>query len=294
MKSNPLNEARAVLAAPSGRVNLFLKNLLFITIIIIHVMIAVPVLGGHSGKHNSSPANTNHLIKDTQYSNVMAVIDGDTIEIEGKKRVRYLGIDTPEAGQPFYKEAKNKNKELVLGKIVRLEICKAEPTDKHGRQLAYVYIGQTMANAELLKSGYARLLNISPCGAEKAEEFRKYQKEAMDKKIGLWGERKQIITKDFISASDAIRFINEKKAIYGMVVGVRQGRKAIFLDMGNTAKVGLRVVIFNQDKKNFEDDGINPLTYYKAKEVVVYGKLKMYKGTPEVVIGSPSHIEVWQ
>ncbi|MBI5049008.1 MAG: thermonuclease family protein [Deltaproteobacteria bacterium] len=294
MKSNPFDEARAVLAVPCNRVNLLLKNLFSITIIIIHAIIAAPVLGGHSDKHNSSPANTNPLIKDIQHSHVVAVIDGDTIEIGGKKRIRYVGIDTPEAGQPFYEEAKNRNKELVLGKIVRLEICKAEPTDKHGRQLAYVYIGQTMANAELLKGGYARLLNIPPCGVEKTEEFRKYQKEAMEKKVGLWGERRQVITKDFIPASDAIRFINEKKAIYGMVVGVRQGRKAIFQDMGNTAKVGLRVVIFNQDKKNFEDAGINPLTHYQTKEVVIYGKVKMYKGTPEVVIGSPSHIEVWQ
>jgi len=27
--------------------------------------------------------------------------------------------------------------------------------------------------------------------------------------------------------------------------------------------------------------------------VIVYGKIKMYQGAPEVVIGSPSQIEVW-
>ena len=177
---------------------------------------------------------------------------------------------------------------------MKLEICKAEPTDKYGRLLAYVSIDKTMANIELLKSGYARILTIPPCGIEKAEEFRRYQKEAMGKKIGLWSKRSHVMAKDFIHASDARRAIDDRKAIYGRVVDVRQGRKAIFLDIGNAAKVGLRVVIFNQDKKNFEDDRINPLTHYQGKEVVVYGNIKMYKGMPEVVIGSPSQIEVWQ
>lgn len=228
-----------------------------------------------------------------KYSSVIAVIDGDTIEIEDGRRVRYLGIDTPEIGQPFYEEAKNKNRDLVFGKTVGLEICKAEPTDKYGRLLAYVSAGKTMANGELLKGGYARILIIPPCGADRAEEFRHYQKEAMEKKAGLWGKRKPVITKDFIPASDAVRFIDERKAIYGRAINVRQGKKAIFLEIGNAVKAGLRVVIFSKDKKNFEDDGINPLTYYPGKEVVIYGKIKLYKGSPEVVIGSPSQIELW-
>ncbi|MBI2013103.1 MAG: thermonuclease family protein, partial [Candidatus Colwellbacteria bacterium] len=50
---------------------------------------------------------------------VTRVIDGDTVEIKGGKRVRYLGIDTPETVDPrrpvecFGHEASEKNKELV-------------------------------------------------------------------------------------------------------------------------------------------------------------------------------------
>ncbi|MEK7841033.1 MAG: hypothetical protein AAB197_00030, partial [Deltaproteobacteria bacterium] len=90
-----------------------------------------------------------------------------------------------------------------------------------------------------------------------------------------------------------VRFIDERKAIYGKVMGVREGKNAIFIEIGNTAKIDLRVVIFQQDKKNFKDDRIDPLTHYQGKKVVVYGKIKMYKGSLEVIIGSPSQIEVW-
>lgn len=263
----------------------FLKNPSFILVTII-LLIADSFTGECSAQQK-----TPNVVRVTK---VAAVIDGDTIEIEGGQRVRYLGIDTPEIGQPFYEEARNKNKELVLGKNVRLEVCKSEPRDKYGRLLAYVYVNQAMVNKEILISGYARILIIPPCGIEKAEEFRQYQKAAMEKKLGLWGRKTQvIITKDFIPASDAVRFIDERKAIYGKVMEVREGRSAIFIEIGNTAKTGLRVVIFKQDETNFRDNGIAPVTYYQGKKVVVYGKIKMYKGKIEVIVGSPSQIEVW-
>ncbi len=36
---------------------------------------------------------------------VVRVVDGDTIWTEGGEQVRYIGIDTPETGESFYKEA---------------------------------------------------------------------------------------------------------------------------------------------------------------------------------------------
>src|SRR3990167_1293984 len=77
---------------------------------------------------------------------VVKVIDGDTIEIDGGARVRYIGIDTPETVSPtsaiecYGKESSNKNRELVEGKTVRLEKDVSE-IDKYGRLLRYVYVG---------------------------------------------------------------------------------------------------------------------------------------------------------
>ena len=99
----------------------------------------------------------------TQQTNtvlVTKVIDGDTIEIEGGQRVRYIGIDTRETVDPtkpfqcFGVEASNKNKELVSGKRVRLEKDISE-TDKYGPLLRYVYVGDTFINLELDRNGYA-------------------------------------------------------------------------------------------------------------------------------------------
>jgi micrococcal nuclease len=94
---------------------------------------------------------------------VIRVIDGDTIELEGGVKVRYIGIDTPETVHPskpvqfMGKEASAFNRQLVEGKDVRLEYD-VQRTDKYGRTLAYVYVGDTFVNAELVKQGYAQIM----------------------------------------------------------------------------------------------------------------------------------------
>ncbi len=73
------------------------------------------------------------------------MIDGDTIDIEGGYRVRYIGIDTPEKDEAFYSEAKEANRRLVEGKTVWLTVD-AQPSDRYGRLLAYVWAGERLVN----------------------------------------------------------------------------------------------------------------------------------------------------
>ena len=95
---------------------------------------------------------------------VVRVIDGDTVELENGDRVRYIGIDTPEAGSSpdcFAPEATARNRQLVEGKVVRLEIDVSE-TDQFGRLLRYVYVDGVMVNEVLVREGYARVLTVPP------------------------------------------------------------------------------------------------------------------------------------
>ena len=122
------------------------------------------------------------------------VVDGDTIDvtIEGEvKRVRYIGVDTPETVHPskavecFGAEASAKNKELVEGKLVRLERDISE-TDKYGRLLRYVYVDDVFINMALVEGGYASTLTYPP-DVEYNEEFRLAEASARTEKRGLWG-----------------------------------------------------------------------------------------------------------
>ena len=100
----------------------------------------------------------------------MSVIDGDTIKvsIDGQVyTVRYIGIDTPETVHPdkaverMGPEASAANARLVMGQVVRLEKDVSE-TDHYGRLLRYIWVGDLMVNAELVRLGYAQVSTYPP------------------------------------------------------------------------------------------------------------------------------------
>ncbi|MCX6100458.1 MAG: hypothetical protein NTV92_03385, partial [Candidatus Bipolaricaulota bacterium] len=70
----------------------------------------------------SAQAGTPDQANATIDSRVLKIIDGDTVDIRGSTRVRYLNIDTPEIGQPYADAATALNKSLVQFKNVRLEL----------------------------------------------------------------------------------------------------------------------------------------------------------------------------
>jgi len=115
---------------------------------------------------------------------VTRVIDGDTIEIEGGYHVRYIGIDTPEKGEPFYGEATQANRNLVEGKKVYLE-KDVEDKDDNGRLLRYVWLDNTMVNAELVRLGYAYSYSYPP-NVKYQAYFLQLEREAREQKLGLW------------------------------------------------------------------------------------------------------------
>lgn len=117
---------------------------------------------------------------------VTAVIDGDTIEIEGGEEVRYIGIDTPETNECYGPEATEANRELVEGKEVIL-IRDVENRGKYGRLLRYVIADGRFVNAELVRLGYAepRSYGESVMFQQVLTLFGRY---AMEQNIGLWGQ----------------------------------------------------------------------------------------------------------
>jgi micrococcal nuclease len=84
---------------------------------------------------------------------VAQVHDGDTFTLENGDRVRLLGADAPELSRCGAQEAKNLLTRLVLHKSVRIT---EEKRDTYGRRMGLVWVGTTLVNEELLKSGFAR------------------------------------------------------------------------------------------------------------------------------------------
>jgi len=115
---------------------------------------------------------------------VVRVIDGDTIELADGRRVRYLGIDTPELGEDYGTEASARNKELVENKVVELQRGKRDK-DEYGRLLRYVYVDGVFVNAELVAGGYARAYIFDP-DERYSQVLVQLEQYAKLSKRGLW------------------------------------------------------------------------------------------------------------
>ena len=124
---------------------------------------------------------------------VVRVVDGDTITVrlgERVESVRYIGVNTPELArngkeeQPGARQAHAANRRLVEGKRVRLELD-VQSRDRYGRLLAYVWIADTMVNAELVRRGFARPATFPP-NVRFAGRFAALAGEAREAARGLW------------------------------------------------------------------------------------------------------------
>jgi micrococcal nuclease len=115
---------------------------------------------------------------------VAKVVDGDTIELSDGRRVRYIGMNTPERGQPYYNEATEINRSLVGGKRVGVEVD-VETFDQYGRTLAYIWVDGTLVNMEVIRQGYANAFTVPP-NVKYQAEFRQAEQEARGAERGLW------------------------------------------------------------------------------------------------------------
>ena len=119
------------------------------------------------------------------------VNDGDTIVLANGKRVRYIGINSPEIdhdgqkAQPYGDVARNYNRQMVSGRQIRLEFDR-ERHDRYGRLLAYVFLPDGIfLNENLLQTGYAYFLFHKP-NLKYNQRLLRAQQTAMKARRGLW------------------------------------------------------------------------------------------------------------
>jgi len=86
---------------------------------------------------------------------VLDVTDGDTVIVargRGQVTVRLFGIDAPEGGQPFGREATAMLSQRVLGKVIDVDM---KDVDQYGRLVAAISIDSRDIGEELVRAGAA-------------------------------------------------------------------------------------------------------------------------------------------
>lgn len=124
---------------------------------------------------------------------VVGVVDGDTFDgvfvLNGEtfqKRYRLACIDTPEKGQPFYKNAKRQLSDLIFGQYVTVKV---EQKDRYKREVVWVINEKEQdVQAEMLKTGMAWHFKRY----NQDSYYSKLEENAHQNRIGLWQDENPI------------------------------------------------------------------------------------------------------
>jgi micrococcal nuclease len=122
---------------------------------------------------------------------VTRVVDGDTVILAPIGRSRLIGVDTPEVyghRECFGAQASAFAARVLAGRRVRYE-AGAEPRDRYGRALVYVWLADgRFFNELLIDGGYARPLTIAP-NVRFAGRFALRARDARASGRGLWSRK---------------------------------------------------------------------------------------------------------
>jgi micrococcal nuclease len=121
---------------------------------------------------------------------VARVIDGDTIELVGGRRVRLVQIDTPEKHVECYGDAASAltTRLLPAGSHVRVEQdSKLDQVDRYNRELAYVWKGGEDVNVTLVRDGAAGVWFFGGRRGRYAKDLLDATEQAQAAHKGLWG-----------------------------------------------------------------------------------------------------------
>lgn len=226
---------------------------------------------------------------------VRRVIDGDTIELTNGKKVRYIGIDTPEirkrkgkewifSPEVYGVEAKERNAELVDGKVIELEYD-LEIEDKYGRQLAYVHADGVMVNEILVKEGFATVYTFPP-NTKYFNKMIRWQREAFEAGKGLWATIKNIKANEAVSYGGVFCVVSGRVSAHDVFPG------GISLNVVSDLPGMVNVLIFNRNLSLFYMEGIDPLKDYNGKYVEVIGKIGGSDIAPEIIVDNPFQINM--
>ncbi|UXH46454.1 thermonuclease family protein [Rossellomorea vietnamensis] len=146
---------------------------------------------------------------------VSRVVDGDTVELKDGRKVRFIGVNTPESTtrtEEYGKEASNYTTEKLEGKTVWLQKDVSE-TDRYNRSLRLIWleipkddmdeeeIRTKMFNADLVLNGYAEPSTYNP-DVKYSDYFVKFAREARENGTGLWAYGENGTTKGDLDAKE--------------------------------------------------------------------------------------------
>jgi endonuclease YncB( thermonuclease family) len=200
---------------------------------------------------------------------VARVHDGDTLRLTDQRKVRLIGINTPElardqqAEQAFARQARQALIQLLRSSNNRISMRYGQQrTDKYQRTLAHLYLPDGRNIQQLLISQGLATAFTTPPNNQLSHCYRQAEQAAIKQALGIWSlPEYQVKQLHQLDASD-----KGFRRVEGKVSQVRHSSKASWIQLGNQ----LRLRIKKADRINFSPGQLDQL---KGKTIRVRGWL---------------------
>lgn len=200
--------------------------------------------------------------------------DGDTLRLKDGRKVRLIGINTPEvasrkkAAEPFSAEAKETLKALFNSNKTISLVYGKEKHDRYKRLLAHGFTSDGKnIQATLLTEGHARAITFPP-NTQFSACYQQQERTARCNNAGLWGNSPPL----------AANKLNDRhigfQLVRGKLLNINTSSKGVWLNLDNKLTIGIRP----DNQSLFDASTLNKML---GQEIVVQGWLnKSRKATP--------------
>ncbi|HFD92063.1 MAG TPA: hypothetical protein ENJ22_02100 [Gammaproteobacteria bacterium] len=218
---------------------------------------------------------------------VRYVYDGDTVLLEDGRRVRLIGINTPEIGrdgepsQPLAEAARDALTEM-LGRSRRVILRYGkERRDRYGRILAHLYVDSAInINALLVEQGYAAAIAVPP-NLDLVDCYGTVEAAVRRAGRGIWST-------DYFRPVPARRLGRDARGfrlVTGVVRAQSHSRRSIWLSMDG--RVALRIA-----RKDLAYFGGEDLSRYVGRKVLVRGWVHPGRDGPVMQVRHPFSLQL--
>ncbi|WP_434611318.1 thermonuclease family protein [Pseudomonas sp. R1-7] len=161
---------------------------------------------------------------------VQRVVDGDTLYLEDGRRVRMIGLNSPELGkrgradEPFAVAARQRLEALVAASAGRVKVSPGrDDRDDYGRTLAHVYDRQGRnLEEQLIAEGLGFLVAVAP-NVDLVECQQAAERQARQGRLGIW--KKSPVTRAEQIKTPGFALIS------GRVDSVQRNRGGIWIEL---------------------------------------------------------------
>ncbi|MEH6825100.1 MAG: thermonuclease family protein [Motiliproteus sp.] len=166
----------------------FLNSIFFCTVVVSTLIFSTLVFSTRLHANDCQAPSKSQPIA------IKRIVDGDTLHLKDGRKVRLIGINTPELGrdgqpdQPLAKQATATARRLIKGQNPLLLQIGTQPQDHYGRVLGHIFLADGRSlEAELLKQGLGFAISMPPNLALR-DCLNQAERQARTANLGVWAE----------------------------------------------------------------------------------------------------------